>query len=119
MPAVAKCWRMAILRSDYREPSSCCWALFQQWPDDRRSIPRVVDALMELDSGCSLGPSWDSAMSTAEELRDKAEQCMRIARATSNKTAAESLMAMAADYLEQAVAAAPPTYGAHQPPQQQ
>jgi hypothetical protein len=41
-------------------------------------------------------------MSSAEYLRDQAERCMRLARACASNDLAQSLMDLAADYLERA-----------------
>jgi len=41
-------------------------------------------------------------MSSAEYLREQAERCMRLARACASNDLAQSLMDLAADYLERA-----------------
>jgi hypothetical protein len=49
-------------------------------------------------------------MTEAEHLREQAERCLRLARASSDKTVVQRLSELAAEYLEQAQAleGAPP-----------
>jgi hypothetical protein len=59
-------------------------------------------------------------MTEAEHLRDQSARCLRLARASTDKTVIERLTELAADYLEraQALERAPPGFQVPGPPPQ-